>query len=93
MTSCFRDEQFLIAWWQIFYLDERTHPTNELIHKALAEYQGPALLTYNNAVFTENDFKSLSQLGNSKKLEDGSTTGKFGRGFNSVGSIFRRSSP
>jgi sacsin len=43
------------------------------------------LLAYNNAVFTEKDFESLSRLGDSLKLQDGLTTGKFGRGFNSVG--------
>ncbi|KAG0646208.1 hypothetical protein D0Z07_8415 [Hyphodiscus hymeniophilus] len=67
-----------------FHLDEGTHPTNNLIDPALAKYQGPALLAYNNAIFTEKDFKSLSQLGNSLKSDDASTTGKFGRGFNSV---------
>jgi sacsin len=41
-------------------------------------------LAYNNAVFTDTDFYNLSRLGDSLKLHDGSTTGKFGRGFNSV---------
>ena len=38
-------------------------------------------------MFTDKDFLSLSRLGDSLKLDDGSTTGKFGRGFNSV-SVF-----
>lgn len=71
--------------YQRFHLDERTHPTDELINPALAQYQGPALLAYNNAIFTQKDFESLSRLGDSLKLQDGLTTGKFGRGFNSVG--------
>jgi sacsin len=69
---------------QRFVLDDRTHPINHLIHPKLEQYQGPALLAYNNALFTENDFKNLSRLGDSLKLNDGSTTGRFGRGFNSV---------
>jgi len=68
-------------------LDESTHPVGELLDPKgrLAQYQGPALLAYNNAIFKDEDFKSLSRLGDSLKFNDGSTTGKFGRGFNSVG--------
>ena len=65
-------------------LDERTHESNNLLHPALGEFQGPALLSYNNAIFTDNDFGNLSRLGDSDKIEDGSKTGRFGRGFNSV---------
>ncbi len=56
----------------------------------LEQYQGPALLAYNNAIFTDADFESLSRLGDSLKLHDSSTTGKFGRGFNSVGGFPKR---
>jgi sacsin len=74
--------------YQRFHLDERTHPTDELIHPALAKYQGPALLAHNNAIFRKSDFESLKRLGDSLKMQDGLTTGKFGRGFNSVGAVF-----
>ncbi|KAH9222449.1 hypothetical protein DL95DRAFT_441261 [Leptodontidium sp. 2 PMI_412] len=67
-----------------FVLDDRTHPTENLISPSLAQYQGPALLSFNNAVFLDKDFESLSRLGDSLKLNDGATTGRFGRGFNSV---------
>jgi sacsin len=66
-------------------LDESTHPVGELLDPKLEQYQGPALLAYNNAIFRDEDFESLSRLGDSLKFHDGSTTGKFGRGFNSVG--------
>ncbi|KAF5872292.1 putative protein binding protein [Botrytis fragariae] len=66
-----------------FFLDENSYGTDNLPPK-LAQYQGPALLAYNNAKFKKEHFQSLSQVGNSLKMEDGSTTGKFGRGFNSV---------
>ncbi|EDN92385.1 hypothetical protein SS1G_08248 [Sclerotinia sclerotiorum 1980 UF-70] len=65
-----------------FFLDENAYETENL-HPKLAQYQGPALLAYNNAEFKKEHFQSLSQVGNSLKMNDGSTTGKFGRGFNS----------
>lgn len=50
----------------------------------LSEYQGPALLAYNDALFGQSDFDSLTSLGDSKKLQDKAATGKFGLGFSSV---------
>ncbi|KAG4439308.1 hypothetical protein IFR05_005183 [Cadophora sp. M221] len=67
-----------------FVLDDKTHPTENLISPSLAQYQGPSILSFNNAVFLDKDFESLSRLGDSLKLTDGATTGRFGRGFNSV---------
>ncbi|KAH8819238.1 hypothetical protein F5884DRAFT_717530 [Xylogone sp. PMI_703] len=67
-----------------FVLDDNTYPTDPLIDPDLAQYQGPALLAYNDAQFRDEDFLNLSNIGDSIKLEDGLTTGKFGRGFNSV---------
>lgn len=65
-------------------LDLNSYPTDNLLHADLAQYQGPALLAYNSAVFPAEDFESLSRVGDSRKLRDGYSTGKFGRGFNSV---------
>jgi sacsin len=70
-----------------FVLDRSHYPTDALLHEDLAEYQGPSLLAYNNRIFTETDFESLSRIGDSAKVEDLSTTGKFGRGFNSVSAM------
>ncbi|RDL30678.1 Uncharacterized protein BP5553_10023 [Venustampulla echinocandica] len=67
-----------------FILDETTYPVDPLIDPNIGQYQGPALLAYNNAIFTDTDFANLSRLGDSLKINDGSTTGRFGRGFNSV---------
>ncbi|KAG9233666.1 hypothetical protein BJ875DRAFT_484948 [Amylocarpus encephaloides] len=71
-----------------FYLDLNSYPIEPLISTEgdceLQGYQGPALLAYNNVIFTENDFKNLSSLGKSFKLNDETTTGGFGRGFNTV---------
>lgn len=65
-------------------LDGGDYPKDALLHPDLGEYQGPALLAYNSADFSDEDFDSLSRVGDSRKLRDLGTTGKFGRGFNSV---------
>lgn len=65
-------------------LDIRSYSTSDLLHPGLDEYQGPALLAYNNAKFSAKDFESLSSLGASRKEQDAFATGKFGRGFSSV---------
>jgi hypothetical protein len=65
-------------------LDKTSYPTAALVDQEVAEYQGPALLAYNDAAFSDKDFDSLSRIGDSGKIQDGSTTGKFGRGFNAV---------
>ncbi|KAH6680301.1 hypothetical protein B0J14DRAFT_578321 [Halenospora varia] len=67
-----------------FFFDETRHTEKGLIHPELQKYQGPALLAFNNAKFTDRDFANLRRLGNSLKIDDGSTTGKFGLGFSSV---------
>lgn len=70
-----------------YVLDTNTYNRKDMIHPKLGEYHGPALLAKNNSVFTEEDFKSLSRVGDSGKRFDPATTGKFGQGFNSVGTF------
>lgn len=65
-------------------LDRRRHGTGSLLSEKLAEWQGPALLAYNDAEFTEEDFVSISRIGGSKKHGQAWKTGRFGVGFNSV---------
>ncbi len=50
----------------------------------MATWQGPALLSYNNAVFSPSDFKNISRIGQDSKLERPAATGRFGLGFNAV---------
>jgi sacsin len=69
---------------QRFVLDTRTHPDSPVLVDGLSEYQGAALLAYNDAIFSEEDFESLTSLGDSKKIQDKVATGKFGLGFSSV---------
>uniref|UniRef100_A0A7N0RD15 RING-type domain-containing protein n=1 Tax=Kalanchoe fedtschenkoi TaxID=63787 RepID=A0A7N0RD15_KALFE len=65
-------------------LDQRVHGTQSLLSKSLASWQGPALLAYNDAQFTEEDFVSISRIGGSSKQGHAWKTGRFGVGFNSV---------
>ena len=67
-----------------FYLDNRQHRTQSLIEPALARFQGPALLAYNDAGFTDKDWQSIQDMQQSVKTEDPFKVGKFGIGFNSV---------
>ena len=50
----------------------------------MAAWQGPALLAYNDAVFSPADFKNISRIGQDSKLERPAATGRFGLGFNAV---------
>ena len=49
---------------------------------ALGDYDGSALLVYNDATFSERDFESISSIGKSRKREDSATIGRYGLGFN-----------
>lgn len=61
-----------------FCLDRRFHGVDSLLSSELSQFQGPALLAYNDAVFTEDDFVSISRIGDSKKLSKAWKTGRFG---------------
>jgi sacsin len=70
-----------------FCLDYRTHAGSSVAAPALKQFQGRALLVYNDAIFTEQDFKSIQRIGDSlkKEMDDSRTKiGRFGIGFNAV---------
>lgn len=67
-----------------YVLDTKSYTDGPLLYDALQAYHGPALLARNNRVFSDADFRSLSTVGDSRKMEDAAATGKFGLGFNSV---------
>ncbi|XP_074631582.1 sacsin-like [Acropora palmata] len=67
-----------------FALDWRNHPTEKLLAPGMADCQGPALLLYNNAVFSDEDFINISRLAGATKKEDLEKIGRFGLGFSSV---------
>eukprot|EP00736_Rhodelphis_marinus_P000378 Rmarinus@m.27629 len=65
-------------------LDHRTHGANKLAFPDTNIFQGPALLVYNDAVFTDDDFEGIRNVGDSQKVNKPHKTGRFGIGFNSV---------
>ncbi|CAH2319536.1 Hypothetical predicted protein [Pelobates cultripes] len=68
----------------IFIYDERQYGNESLYSKDLQSIQGPALLAYNNEMFTDGDWEGIQKPGNSLKRKDPNTVGRFGLGFNSV---------
>ncbi|KAK3885435.1 hypothetical protein Pcinc_010350 [Petrolisthes cinctipes] len=69
-----------------FLYDERQNEgaRTRLLSRQLEECQGPALWAYNDATFTEDDFKNLRKLGGGTKELQPTKIGKFGFGFCSV---------
>jgi hypothetical protein len=69
-----------------FCLDCRQHGCASLAAPALSSFQGPSLTIYNNATFSEEDFKSIQRIGDSlkKTAENKGKIGRFGIGFNAV---------
>ena len=59
-------------------IDPRHHNIDRLWLPGLAEFQGSALLSWNNAQFAENDWESISKIHQSFKV------GRFGLGFISI---------
>jgi sacsin len=67
-----------------FYLDSRQHGSQSLIYPSIGQFQGPSLLSYNDAMFQAKDWQSIQDMQQSVKAEDPFKVGKFGIGFNSV---------
>ena len=64
--------------------DNRTHPTQNLLFKGMAESHGPALIVHNNSTFTNEDFENITKLAGATKANQPLKIGKFGVGFCSV---------
>ena len=67
-----------------FFVDERQHPSDALMKSKLKSCQGPALISANNAVFHDEDWKGIQKPQQSIKADDPFKVGRFGIGFNSV---------
>ena len=67
-----------------FFMDCRQHVNTDLANPELAAYQGPALLSANNAKFSDKDWKGIRRPLQSIKADDPFKVGRFGIGFNSV---------
>ena len=66
------------------YYDTREHDSSNLFFPGMANSYGPALLFYNNAEFTEEDFENITKIAGETKLNKPLKIGKFGVGFCSV---------
>ncbi|RHZ85886.1 hypothetical protein Glove_59g111 [Diversispora epigaea] len=64
-------------------VDDRSHPTRSLYCDGMREWQGPAILIFNDALFKESDFESLMRIRIGGKQDDDTKIGKHGLGFNS----------
>ena len=69
-----------------FLIDSRQHPRDPggLWKPSLAPFQGPALLAWNNSIFSEEDWRNIGKMHQSQKEEDLLKVGRFGLGFQSV---------
>lgn len=69
-----------------FCYDKRTNDKwknpNQLLDSGLVGAQGPAILIYNDATFTDADFVNVTRLGAGTKKDSKETIGKFGLGLN-----------
>ena len=65
-------------------LDMRQHGTKSLPSDNWKDLQGPALLVWNDSVFSEADLRSIQRLGLGNKRADAESIGKYGIGFNVV---------
>ena len=65
-------------------LDKRAHGKQRIPSQEWEELQGPALLVWDDANFTEKDIEGIQKLGLGSKRDDSESIGQFGIGFNVV---------
>eukprot|EP00854_Cymbomonas_tetramitiformis_P005339 gene5339-6482_t len=65
-------------------LDRTQYGTSSVLGPRMADWQGPALVCYNNSVFSAADLQAISRIGQDSKVEKPATIGRFGLGFNAV---------
>ena len=67
-----------------FILDTRQHGCKKIFSREFKALQGPAILCYNDKIFTETDLIALKELGVGSKASSKCKIGKYGVGFNCV---------
>ncbi len=67
-----------------FYVDPRQHGSEGLVKPELASFQGPALISANDAMFSDEDWKGIQSLQQSIKADNPFKVGRFGIGFSSI---------
>lgn len=63
-------------------LDKRVHGSSYLPAETMRMLQGPALVVFNDQVFSDADLESIQEVGLGNKTQNSSKTGRFGLGFN-----------
>ncbi|KAL4545625.1 hypothetical protein Ndes2526B_g00282 [Nannochloris sp. 'desiccata'] len=67
-----------------FLLDRSEWGTDRVMGSKMSSWQGPALMAWNDAVFSPSDVQNIARIGQDTKLSRPDATGRFGLGFNSV---------
>lgn len=67
-----------------FLLDSSEYSTDQILGPNMAAWQGPALVAWNDAVFSAKDVQNIARIGQDSKMSKPGATGRFGLGFNSV---------
>ena len=67
-----------------FILDKRFHDSCGILLGNWEDLQGPALLVWNDSVFSDKDFAGIQDLGLGSKRYEAEAIGQFGIGFNLV---------
>ena len=65
-------------------LDKRFHRSNSVLSEKWQDLQGPALLIWNDSVFSEKDLEGIQELGLGSKRSEAESIGQYGIGFNVV---------
>lgn len=66
--------------WTLDECPNGPYESDTLLTEELKEFQGPALVVFNDGVFKEKDFAGFKEIGQGGKADDATTTGMFGRG-------------
>lgn len=67
-----------------FCLDHTQYGVEKCLEPNTTPLQGPALLVYNDAPFSDDDLCAIQKVGGATKRTDVSKTGNYGQGFNAV---------
>jgi sacsin len=66
----------MYTMYTLCHIHTQEYGTDSLLSSAMSAWQGPSLMVYNDATFTDRDFHNLARIGQASKLDKLSTTGK-----------------
>ena len=65
-------------------MDKRFHNATSVLSEEWQDLQGPAMLVWNDSVFSEKDLEGIQNLGFGRKRTEAESIGQYGIGFNVV---------